>query len=130
MLPGVADARARRGDDKYRLDGRCIRFRAIRLRRGEGGVIHLTQSLNTGQNAASGELRLSCITHPLARQQSREEKKAGRIAPAPQSLMKPEVIAAVVLKFIEDDTQAGQVIEVRPSGPRVVEARRAPGQRG
>jgi hypothetical protein len=43
--------------------------------------------------------------------------------------MAPEAIAEVVLKFVEDDSQAGQVVEVRPSGVNVIEPRRAPHHR-
>jgi hypothetical protein len=44
-------------------------------------------------------------------------------------MMAPEAIAQAVIKFIEDDSQAGQVVEVRPSGVNVIEPRRAPERR-
>ena len=95
----------------------------------KAGVIHLTHSLAYW---AKRSIRVNCVCPgvvdtPLSRQQAAEEKKAGRIAPPPRTMMAPEAIAEVVLKFIEDDSQVGQVVEVRPGGVRVVDPRRAPG---
>ena len=96
----------------------------------KAGVIQLTYSLAYWAKRA---IRVNCVCPgivdtPLSRQQAAEEKKAGRIAPPARNLMAPEAIAEVVLKFIQDDSQVGQVVEVRPGGARIVEARRAPGK--
>ncbi len=95
----------------------------------KAGVIHLTHSLAYWSKR---RIRINCVCPgvvdtPLSRAQSRQEKAAGREAPPVRNLMAPERIAEVVLNFIEDDSQAGQVVEVRPTGVRVVDPRRAPG---
>ncbi len=97
----------------------------------KAGVIHLTHSLAYWSGK---RIRVNCVCPgqtdtPLARQQFRDEKAAGRIAPPVRKLISPEAIAEVVLQFIEDDSLAGQVVEVRPSGAFTVEARRAPKKR-
>jgi hypothetical protein len=48
----------------------------------------------------------------------------------PQNLLQPDSIADVVLNFIHDDRLAGQVTEVRPSGPQVMAARNIVGRHG
>jgi hypothetical protein len=44
-------------------------------------------------------------------------------------MMAPEAIAQAVIRFVEDDSLMGQVVEVRPTGVNVIEPRRAPRQR-
>ena len=44
----------------------------------------------------------------------------------PRTMMPPEAIAEAVIKFIEDDSRVGQVVEVRPMGVKIIEPRRAP----
>ncbi|HEV3113065.1 MAG TPA: SDR family oxidoreductase [Candidatus Binataceae bacterium] len=97
----------------------------------KAGVIHLTHSL---EYWSKRRIRINCVCPgvvdtPLSRAQANEEKAAGREAPPVRTIMAPEAIAEVVLKFVEDDSQAGQVVEVRPSGVNVIEPRRAPHHR-
>jgi len=97
----------------------------------KAGVIHLTHSLAYWSKR---RIRINCVCPgivdtPLSRAQARAEKAAGREAPPTHALLQPEAIAEVVLKFIEDDSQVGQVVEVRPTGVKVIDPRRAPGAR-
>lgn len=97
----------------------------------KAGVVHLTHSL--GIYWTKWRIRVNCVCPgivdtPLSRATARAEGSVARAA-QPRAMMPPEAIAEAVLRFIEDDSQAGQVVEVRPTGVNVIEPRRAPGQR-
>jgi NAD(P)-dependent dehydrogenase (short-subunit alcohol dehydrogenase family) len=86
----------------------------------KAGVVHLTHSL--GVYWTKWRIRVNCVCPgvtdtPLSR--------TSRDAP-PRNMMPPQAIADAVLKFIEDDSLAGQVVEVRPTGVYVIDPRRAP----
>jgi NAD(P)-dependent dehydrogenase (short-subunit alcohol dehydrogenase family) len=90
--------------------------------------VHLTFSLNRWVRRG---VRVNCvcpgIVHtPLLESIAKEITEAGGKAALPTNALKPEQIAEVVLNFVRDDTCVGQIVEVRPSGPRVVEPPRAP----
>jgi len=60
---------------------------------------------------------------------TKEVEAAGGRAALPATALKPEQIAEVVLNFVRDDNCVGQIVEVRPSGPHIVEPPRAPKRR-
>jgi NAD(P)-dependent dehydrogenase (short-subunit alcohol dehydrogenase family) len=89
----------------------------------KAGVIHLTHSL--GIYWSRWRIRVNCVCPgvvdtPLSQTMGDQP---------PQTMMAPEAIAEAVLKFIEDDSRVGQVVEVRPTGVKIIEPRRAPQRR-
>ena len=98
----------------------------------KAGVVSFTHSLAPW--AAERNIRVNCICPGVTETEfvSRMIDKAaaaGRDAGFPATMLKPQVIAQAVLRFIEDDSLVGQVFEARPSGTVMVPPRAAPARR-
>ncbi len=91
----------------------------------KAGVVHLTYSLVNWQKDG---IRVNCVCPgitdtPMVAKMIENRQKAELKSVSPGNLIRPDAIADVVLNFIHDDRQAGQVVEVRPSVPQVIASR-------
>ncbi len=98
----------------------------------KAGVINFTYSLAPW--AAKRNIRVNCVCPgvvdtPLVRRGIEAAKRAGQTAGIPAKILHPRQIAEAVLSLIEDDSLFGRALEVRPSGPRLIETPEAPGVR-
>jgi NAD(P)-dependent dehydrogenase (short-subunit alcohol dehydrogenase family) len=98
----------------------------------KAGVVNFTYSLAPW--AARLAIRVNCVCPgvtdtPLVRNAVERAKRTGHAAPLPARILQPSQIAEAVLTLITDDSLAGRALEVRPSGPRLVETPAAPGTR-
>jgi NAD(P)-dependent dehydrogenase (short-subunit alcohol dehydrogenase family) len=98
----------------------------------KAGVVNFTYSLAPW--AARLNIRVNCVCPgvvdtPLVREAVEIAERAGQRGLLPSKIIQPNEIADAVLSLIRDDSLAGRALEVRPSGPRLVEAPMAPGTR-
>jgi NAD(P)-dependent dehydrogenase (short-subunit alcohol dehydrogenase family) len=98
----------------------------------KAGVVNFTYSLAPW--AARRNIRVNCVCPgvvdtPLVRKGIEAAKRAGQTAGVPATIMPPTAIADAVLSLIRDDSMFGRALEVRPSGPRLIETPMAPGTR-
>jgi NAD(P)-dependent dehydrogenase (short-subunit alcohol dehydrogenase family) len=98
----------------------------------KAGVVNFTYSLAPW--AAKRNIRVNCVCPgvvdtPLVRKGIEAAKRAGQTAGVPATIMPPTAIANAVLSLIKDDSMFGRALEVRPSGPRLIETPMAPGTR-
>jgi len=98
----------------------------------KAGVVNFTYSLAPW--AAKRNIRVNCVCPgvvdtPLVRKGIEAAKRAGQTAGVPSTIMPPSAIANAVLSLIRDDQMFGRALEVRPSGPRLIETPAAPGMR-
>lgn len=98
----------------------------------KAGVVNFTHSLALW--ASERKIRVNCVCPgivdtPMVRRGLEAAKKAGLPTWAPSKILQPSDIAEVVARFVRDDSLYGCSIEVRPSGPQIVEPRTAPGSK-
>lgn len=98
----------------------------------KAGVVNFTHSLAPW--ASERGIRVNCVCPgivdtPMVRKGVEAAVKAGHKSWAPSNILQPEQIADAVARLVSDDSLFGCSMEVRPSGPRIVEPRPAPGSR-
>lgn len=98
----------------------------------KAGVVNFTYSLAPW--AARLNIRVNCVCPgvvdtPLVRKAEAAALRAGRPTGVPQTILPPSAIADAVVTLVRDESLAGRAIEIRPSGPRLVELPSAPGSR-
>lgn len=98
----------------------------------KAGVVNFTYSLAPW--ASRLNIRVNCVCPgvvdtPLVRKAEAAALKAGRPTGVPATILQPSAIADAVVRLIQDESLAGRAIEVRPTGPRIVDLPVAPGSR-
>ncbi len=98
----------------------------------KGGVVNFTHSLAGW--AAERKIRVNCVCPgivdtPMVRRGIERARQLGLQSFMPKNIIQPETIADAVVSLVRDDTLFGCALEVRPTGRRIVEPRRAPGLR-
>lgn len=98
----------------------------------KAGVVNFTHSLAPW--SAERKIRVNCVCPgivdtPMVRKGLEALKKAGLKSWAPSHMLQPEQIADAIVTIVTDDSLSGCSLEIRPSGPRIVEPRHIPGSR-
>ena len=98
----------------------------------KAGVVNFTYSLAPW--ASRLNIRVNCVCPgvvdtPLVRKAVEVAERAGQRNVLPSKIIQPSEIADAVITLIRDDSLAGRALEVRPTGPRLVEVPAAPGTR-
>ncbi|HTY54410.1 MAG TPA: SDR family NAD(P)-dependent oxidoreductase [Candidatus Binataceae bacterium] len=96
----------------------------------KAGVVNFSYSLSGW--AAERKIRVNCICPgivdtPLVHRLTTERAAAGLQSLLPGKIIQPETIADAVMLLLRDDTLFGRALEIRPSGPRLVDTLGAPG---
>jgi len=96
----------------------------------KAGVVNFTYSLAPW--AARLNIRVNCVCPgvvdtPLVRKGVEAATRRGEPTGLPARIIPPSEIAEAVLAIVLDDSLAGQALEVRPIGRRLVQIPTAPG---
>jgi NAD(P)-dependent dehydrogenase (short-subunit alcohol dehydrogenase family) len=96
----------------------------------KAGVVNFTHSCAPW--ASEKKIRVNCVCPgivdtPMVRRGIEAATKAGIRSWAPSKMLRPEDIADAVVRLIRDESLFGCSLEVRPSGPQIVDPRPAPG---
>ncbi len=98
----------------------------------KAGVVNFTHSLAFW--AAERKIRVNCVCPgivdtPMVRRGLEQAERLGVQSWLPKNLIQPETIADAIVTLVRDDSLFGCSLEVRPTGPQIVEPRPAPGLR-
>jgi NAD(P)-dependent dehydrogenase (short-subunit alcohol dehydrogenase family) len=98
----------------------------------KAGVVNFSYSLAGW--AAERRIRVNCICPgivdtPLVHRLTAERAAAGLQSLLPGKILQPEAIADAVIYLLRDDSLFGRALEIRPSGPRLVDTPGAPATR-
>jgi len=98
----------------------------------KAGVVNFTHSLAFW--SAEKKIRVNCICPgivdtPLVRRGLEQAAQHGIKSWMPAKMLRPEEIADAFCTLVRDDSLFGCSLEVRPTGPKIVDPRPAPGSR-
>jgi NAD(P)-dependent dehydrogenase (short-subunit alcohol dehydrogenase family) len=96
----------------------------------KAGVVNFTHSCAPW--ASERKIRVNCVCPgivdtPMVRRGLEAATRAGLKSWAPAKMLNPNDIADAVVRLIRDESLFGCSLEVRPSGPHIVDPRPAPG---